>query len=80
MKKRDLDKACLTLEKALGKQGTVLIKKFKSELNEILILKEQLKQERKDLCEQLEVLDELKLEYNNMIDAHNRKSPSGLYQ
>ncbi len=79
-KKINLDQACKTLEKELGKDGAILIQKFRSELDEILILKEQLKQERKELSEQLEVLDELKLEYTNEIDAHNKEIPRGMFQ
>jgi len=77
--KSDIDSIFNGFEKTATKKEKQLIKKFKKELKEIFILKAQVEQERKDLSEQLEVLDDLKLEYSNMINVHKRAEPKGLY-
>ena len=79
MKKTELDKACLSLEKDLGKKGKVLIDKFKAELTDLIELKELLLNERAELKEQLALLTERRLEYEDIIKSVNKEIPKNVY-
>ncbi len=56
-----------------------LLNELRKELKEIQIIKAQLKEQQKNLNERLDQVDELQLEYTNMISAHIRAEPKGLY-
>jgi len=79
MKKKSIEQVCSALEKTLGAQGKELIKKFKSEIKELSVLKDLLISERAFLKDQLTLLTERRLEYEDMIKAVNKEIPKGVY-
>jgi len=79
MKKKSIAQVCSALEKTLGEQGKVLINKFKSEMRELANLRDLLISERGVLKEELALLKERRLEYEDIIKSVNKEIPKNVY-
>jgi len=79
MNKGDINKMFSEIEHLTTKKDKKLIKEFKKVLFEIYQLKDLMLSERAQLKDQLDILTEKRLEYENMITALKSKSPTNLY-